>query len=41
MNMGEMMACLLAEIRINRERMETKLGAELRTKKRWKLTKNR
>jgi hypothetical protein len=29
--MEQMMACLLAEIRINQERMEAKLGAEIKT----------
>jgi hypothetical protein len=29
--MEQMMACLLAEIRINRKRKEDKLGAEIKT----------
>jgi hypothetical protein len=35
--MEQMMACLLAEIRTNQERMEAKLGAEKPFKKRWTL----
>jgi hypothetical protein len=31
MKMEQMMACLLAEIRTNRERMEAKLRAEIKT----------